>query len=252
MPQIDRRRRTARPGALALVVVLALLVVTVLILTNTVFVVKAFTVEGNRYCTKEEVIQASGIAYGDSMFAIDSIRVREGINGNRYLQYASMWRDFPSTVILTVKEHAPRATFTSMGTLVVIGENCVVLEQSDVIDVAPQVPVVTGMQVSSVRVGSPVVFGESWQGEAIDNVLTALEAQQMIGEVSELNVATLDNLYLVTEDGMQVVLGDDEDLDEKLALLRAVLPRLRDGSEIRGSILDVSTADAADYRPASH
>lgn len=249
MPQRSHRGRDARPGALALVVLLALLVVAVLVVTNTVFVVRAFSVEGIRYCTKEEVVAASGIAYGDSMLAIDSVRVREGINGNRYLEFASMWLNFPSTVILTVKEHAPRARFTSTGTLVIIGKGCMVLEQTDNIDVAPQVPVVTGMHVSSVRVGSPVVFTESWQGEAIDKALSAIEAQQMIGEISELNVAALDNLYLVTEDGMQVKLGDDDALDEKLALLRAVLPQLRNGAEIRGSILDVSTADAADYRP---
>ncbi len=251
MSEPARRKQKNHPGAIGLVALLAVLTVLVVVLGNKVFVVKTISVEGNRYCSAEEVMRSAGIQYGDGMFSIDTARVRNGINANRYLEYVGIWRDFPSRVILTVKEHSPRATLTWTGMLVMLGENGVVLEKTAQIDIALDVPVITGIDVARADVGQPIAFKVSGQFEAIFSVLAEADRQGMSPEISELNVAVLDNLYLVTEDGLEIVLGDSGDLENKLLVARAAVATLRGKQELRGAVLDVSSGQSADYRPPS-
>ena len=70
-----------------------------------------------------------------------------------------------------------------------------------------------------------------------------------MGEISEINVASLDDLYLVTRDGLIIRLGEKESLDAKIALVRAALAPLRAAYTVRGAVLDVSTGQMADFRP---
>ena len=249
MPPIARNAKPRRPGAIAFIGLLLVLAVAVLIVGNSVFVIKSITVQGNRFCAKEEVLASAGLSLGMGMFSIDTGKVRDGVNANRYLKYVGLWRDFPSHVTLRVEEHAPRATLTSGGMLVMIGENSTVLEESAYIDLVLQVPTITGAQVDRVRVGYPLVYSQAGQGEAVEEVLGLLEALGAAGEASELNVSALDNLYLVTDDGLQVVLGDTKDMRQKISLMLMLLPTLRETEEVRGGILDMTSGVAGDFRP---
>ncbi|HML46657.1 MAG TPA: hypothetical protein PKE04_07905, partial [Clostridia bacterium] len=59
----------------------------------------------------------------------------------------------------------------------------------------------------------------------------------------------LDNLYLVTVDGIQVLLGDAEGLMDKIAMMRATLPEVRKMEMPSGGVLDVTARLMADYQP---
>ncbi|MCL1965124.1 MAG: FtsQ-type POTRA domain-containing protein [Firmicutes bacterium] len=249
MPSNAYDTKQRHPGAVALFVLLIVLAVAMMIISNTVFAVRSVSVEGNRFCSEEEVVASAGIRLGESMFAIDSKKARDGINANRYLRYVGMWRNFPSHVTLRVEENAPLATIMSMGMLVMIGKDSVVLEESAYIDMLLRIPTITGAQVDKVRVGSPVVYAQAGQAEAIEEILGTLENMDALDEVSELNVSALDNLYLVTEDGLQVVLGGRENMGEKISLMMSLLPGLRGSLEIRGGVLDVTTGVSGDFRP---
>lgn len=243
-PRRQPPRRRIGPWLVGLAVV-ALIIFLVI---NNVFSVRTVEVQGNRYVTAEEVIAASGIKRGDNIFSINTTDVRNGINNNRYLDYVGLWRSFPSTVILTVTEHTPRAKMAWMGMLVIIGDNGIVLEQTAEIDIAVHVPEIVGMTVNLVRVGQPLIYGVLGQGEAIDRVISELELQGIGAAIAQINIASPQSMYLVTEDGLQITIGNDEDLPMKFALIREVLPRIQTMGSVTGGTLDVSTAKAADYR----
>lgn len=246
-----RNRPLKRPGALALVMMLALCAVAVFVVGNRLFVVSSIDVEGNRFCSKESIIAASGISINDSMFGIDTNRARAGINQNRYLTFVGLWRSFPGRVILRVSERAPHAMLTWTGMLYMLDEKGLVLEETPRIDMEILVPVITGMQVQSAVVGLPIVYAVAGQGDAIAAVLAAIDEAGMSERISELNVSSLDNLYLVTQEGLQIDLGTADALGEKLALTRAVLPELAKMADPRGGVLDVSSTITADFRPAA-
>ncbi|MEG0766556.1 MAG: FtsQ-type POTRA domain-containing protein, partial [Clostridia bacterium] len=203
-----RRKRRAHPGRNAVLVLLALMVLGVWMLSNMLYVVETVTVEGNAYRSAEEVIKQSGIRKGESLLALRPRVVEQAINADRYLHFEGLYRNFPSNVILRVSEVMPSATLTWLGMLATLDAQGVVLEHLSQIDLALGVPVVTGMQVEQLQVGAALRVKNPAQLEAMQKVLEELRLQQASGEISELNVAELDNLYLVTQDGIQVQLGD--------------------------------------------
>lgn len=251
-PAANEKRRSS-PGAMSVVVLLGLLAAVALIISNNVFVIRTIEVEGNQLVDTAAVIDLSGIPIGSSMFSLNTSKIRDAINNDRYLEYVGIWRRFPDHVILTVKEDTPRAQIDWMGTLVLIGKDGVVLEQTSHIDIEIDVPMLTGKDVVDVRVGQPLVFAKLGQLEAMNSILDELTHQNLSGEISELNVATLDNLYLVTSDGLQVMLGNSSSLPMKMAQMRAFLADARaKQTMISGGVLDVTTGKFADFRPPLH
>ena len=245
-------KKQGRPGALAVVVWLLIITAAALIVGNTVFAVRSVSVEGNSTVSDEDVIRASGISMGMSIFAIDSGAVRDGVNSNRYLNFIGLWRDFPSHVILRVTEHAPHATFKWMGMLYMLDQDGSVLEQTAHFDIPLSVPLITGMQVEAARVGSPVVTSVSGQADTIATVLSALSKRGLTESISELNVTSLDNLFLITVDGAQVKLGNAQNIETKLYLMEQALSIERQRGDVRYGVLDVTTAQNADYKPPAH
>ena len=81
---------------------------------------------------------------------------------------------------------------------------------------------------------------------SFEEALTELEAKNMTGQISELNVADRYNLYLVSQTGVQIMLGDEENIPDKLVWARAVLEKLTQEGVRRG-VLDVSTGKNAVY-----
>ena len=244
------KRKWSASGAVALTAILALVAVSLVIAGGRVFVVHSVVVEGNRFISAEEIMQTGGVSIGDSMFTLDTAAVAEKINAHQYLTCNSVWRDFPDRVFINVTEHQPVATANWMGSLVMLGQDGVVMEITGQIDIELAVPVITGASIKSARVGEAVTYGVAGQAEAVEAVLEAIDWQGFTGEISEINVGTLDDLYLVTVDGLIIRLGDSEKLDEKILTARSALVPLRAAYAMRGAVLDVSTGDGqADFQP---
>ena len=244
------KRKRSASGAVALTAILALVAVSLVIAGGRVFVVHSVVVEGNRFISAEEIMQTGGVSIGDSMFTLDTVAVAEKINAHQYLTCNSVWRDFPDRVFINVTEHQPVATANWMGSLVMLGQDGVVMEITGQIDIELAVPVITGASIKSARVGEAVTYGVAGQAEAVEAVLEAIDWQGFTGEISEINVGTLDDLYLVTVDGLIIRLGDSEKLDEKILTARSALVPLRAAYAMRGAVLDVSTGDGqAEFQP---
>lgn len=243
-----RNQKRRHPGRNAALLLLAMLVIGFFLLRNTVFVVESVVVEGNSFRTTAEVIAQSGIQRGQSMLSVDANKVKQAINSDRYLRFRSLYRNFPTTIILRVTEVMPVATLTWLGMLITFDEQGIALDQTTQLDLDLQVPVVTGIQLESVQVGATVKTRNALQLETVLAVLAELRSQGALLEVSELNVADLDNMYLITQDGLQVQIGDSELLYDKLRLMRAALPSIRRMGAPVGGILNVTSGLTADYQ----
>ncbi|MDR0896255.1 MAG: FtsQ-type POTRA domain-containing protein [Oscillospiraceae bacterium] len=246
----ETRRRAAHPGALALVMLLAVAIAAAVLLNNNRWIVRGIEVKGQRLYSAQQVADVAGIALGDSMLSLDIDRVARRVNADRYLEYVALVRQWPDRVLLEVIEHSPVAMLYRQGMTVMIAADGIVLDQTAQMDVSLPVPLITGLNVTAVQTGGLLRAETPQRLETVLAVLSELEAQGLAMQIEELNVSALDNLYLVTSDGLQVMLGGDHDLSTKLKLLRGVLPRLQEMvSTVRGAVLDVSAVDHADYRP---
>lgn len=244
----ERPRHTK---AIIIVFVLIALVVFGPMIAGRICAIQDVQVEGISRYKKEEVMAAAGIQLGQSVFSVNGDMVKENINKHYGLDFVSIWCNYfpPSSVVLTVSEHMPRAKFTWMGMLYLIGENGAAMEETHQIDREIPVPEITGMTVNQVVLGEPVKFGVAGQGEAIEHLIEELDRQGFLDEVEEINVSAPDNLILLTHGGMKIILGTDDLLAEKIAMARDLQPQLYAFGGEYLATLDVSTGEVADYAP---
>ena len=250
MPKRPGRRRSPKAKWGRILLYSAAAALACFLVLRYLFVISYIEVRGNRICSTEDVIVSSGIKIGDSVFTLRNDRIRANINGNRYLEFVSVWRKFtpPCTITLTVREHVPYAKLTWMGLLRVIGDHGIVLERTAQVDLPIPVPELVGMVVSQAEVGREVVYTVPGQADAINSILEALYTAGLADLVAQVHVSIPDSLHLMTRSGMQIMLGDSGRMQEKIDLVHDTLPHIALMGDLNGTLLDVSTAEAADFR----
>ncbi len=238
------QKRKNRPAALALTLAVT---AAVLLLGGRVFVVRRIAVQGNQLFTDRAIADQSGIQLGKSIFSIDEQAVFGAFAGNGDIALEGVAVHWPDTVELTVRERQGRAYVSYLGTALLVDQDMVVMRQLSDLP-AGQMPVITGIAVSGCAVGQSLASQQAGQVQAAALVTQALWNQGLQGQVSELNVGDLDNLYLITASGMMVELGDESAMADKLTWMQAVLQQLAAEGVTTGS-LDVSSGNSAIYDP---
>jgi cell division septal protein FtsQ len=217
-------------------------------LRTNVYVIQSVTVEGDMGAyTPAEVVACCGVHSGQSVFYVDQLKIAQALSQQLHLELDAVEVKYPNKLILSVHPRAPRAALSILGMLLMVDKDGLVLEASSQLDTRLQIPVVTGMEDVAWNMGRTVIPKDEAQLQAVHDVLNELELQLVITRASELNVAKLDNLYLITREGMKVELGDRSDMERKIGLMRAVLAELAKASVYTGS-LDVSSGTVADYQ----
>lgn len=246
VPQNPRKQQN--PLFNRLVFLLVVLIITVIVLQGTVFRLKYVSVLGNHTKTDTQVIQASGLVEGMNIFTISEDAVREAVESDHTLSFVRMQKAYPDTIYLYVSERVAAATLQYLGFQYTLDAQGIVLSESDQYDIPEGALVITGLQVTSARVGNVVSVKDSTRLAAYQAIMAELEQQLFRDQVSEVNLSTTDSLYLVTVDGLTVRLGSQDHMRAKIGALRTDLGYLRQ-TGMRGGTLDVSIPEDAKYTP---
>ena len=236
-----RQRRRGR-GFLLLVLVLA---VAALLLKSRVFVLKTVNVQGSQRLSVAKVMEMAGLSYGESIFSVSQRRVEERLSGEISVEFLGFEKTMPDTVSLTIRERQALACVHCGGEYLLIDETGYIMSRQESYPDGA-VLLVSGMDAYVDRQGKHIESSLSGRRAVMNQVIEALRQKEMLDLVSELNVANLDEVYLVSVSGVQVVLGEAQDLPEKLEWMRAVLAELTRQGVMRG-VLDVSTGKNAVY-----
>ncbi len=109
---------------------------------------------------------------------------------------------------------------------------------------------VIGMSQVGFHVNEPLGTGSDLQVKTLITLIEQLKFYGLIEEVSEADLSNPLRVSLLTTDGITVVVGQPDNIKEKLAWMRDVLPSLRSGENTTG-VLDVSAKGGAIYSPAT-
>ena len=82
----------------------------------------------------------------------------------------------------------------------------------------------------------------------MQSVLEELDAQGVLFQMSELNLSSLESIYLVTLDGYTANIGNAEELRAKIGTVRAVAEELRRRG-LGGGMIEATVPGQASYRP---
>ena len=241
-----RERRYGRRGrgGVRFLLIVAVLCVAALLIKSRVFTLKEIVVRGNEAYSDAEIAALSGLILGEDTLKIEKSRIKGNFSRNHYVEVIEMDILYPDRVLLTVRERQPRAAVNCAGVILVIDAEGVILERMASMPAGDLITV--SMNVSLSAQGRSIKSTKSGELEAMKLILAGLDAQGMTGLVSEINVRDRFNLYMVSNTGVQIILGEKDDLDDKLVLARLVLEKLTEEGVMSG-VLDVSTGKNAVY-----
>lgn len=240
-------KRKMKPGAKTFLLTLLLLFALAVILYAGVFRIRKIAVVGNETVSWNEVVEAAGLENGISYFAVNPEKIRQAIEMNRYLVCEKIELFFPNAMTLYLRERKPCANVQVMGISYLMDEDGMALEREDN-GIDESKPVVTGLQTREIRIGKTLVPASAEQMNIYTELITELQLQQFLGEVSELNLSNQESLYLITCDGYTVRLGDAEDLRAKIGTVRGVISKLREMGK-HGGMIEASIPEVATYTP---
>ena len=104
---------------------------------------------------------------------------------------------------------------------------------------------VTGLSVRRSALGQKLNLSLADQLETYTKILVELEAMKGLSMIRELDMTSMDSIYLVTTDDYQVRLGDEEKIHEKLRAFMITKQALGEMSDTRGRTGTIDVADPA-------
>lgn len=238
--------RRKKGGWLPRIVAVLAMLAALLVLANTLLVVRQVSVEGANAISAEEIVRGSGIRMGARMSAVRQAAVREAVESDGRLCFVGLKKRFPSTIVLTVRERSRDALALQGGKVLILDAEGYVVEVAGRLP-DEDIPYVTGLKLSGYAEGDRVDDTDG-RISCMGAVVEALKANGALGYVSELNLADVNRIQVITRTGMTVQLGDCENMGNKIIWMTGTLADLERRGETLGT-LDVSSGTKADYRP---
>lgn len=229
-----------------LLLMLAAVCALVILVRGRIYVLREIEVTGNSKKSVSEIAGRSGLQLGMNIFNVDEREVERNLLTDPYVELLKVRVELPDTVVLEVRERSACAAINCAGVILLTDQEGYILERLTGVPQDGNFVVVSGMDVSIGHQGNAIESGVPGQKAAMSAVLQAIHESGMEREISELNVADMDNLYLVSDNGIQVLLGDETNLNDKFAWMRAVMDRLKQDGVMSG-VLDLSSGKNAVY-----
>lgn len=253
MKRNKNRRKTTTRIVSAAILTLAAIAVLLVFAFSRVLVVRDVMVVGNRTILKEEVIAQSGIKPGDQLLGISFSGLKERLESNRYIQYEGFEFDYKGTITIHIRERMGMAVINHLGYYYVLDSQGMVLENAGLYCPENMVgPIITGMKVDNSR---PVIIGDylpvsnPLQLEKMTRLLSALDRTNMLARTSQMDLTSFDNLFLLTQDGTKIILGDETNLETKIRIAEGVLEDRESIGDLKGAKIDVSSGRKAHFIP---
>lgn len=244
--QLRRKKRKKLPRILAIFLVL-LLLGAVGTAAFMICRVENITVEGISKFTQEQIIGMSGIQMNDSMFLLNDAAICSAMQKDPYIQSVNIEKQFPETVKVVVIERKPTAEILYLDSNYKMDAEGYMLEKMDTV-ADGSCPIISGMNVSSFQIGKEIKSEDPQQVEAYKTIITKLNSSTINSDISEINIANLENIYLISHENIKIRIGNLTDLDKKITWIKNVLPILVQQSK-SGGTLDVTNPASASYIP---
>lgn len=249
----------SRGGFLLRLISVAAVVVAVMMCLSLFFRVDQVVVSGAEKYTPYKVMEASGIAEGDSLLSISDARISgKIISALPYVQEVRVGIKLPGTVNIEIKEldmtYAIQATDSSWWLIAADGRVIEQIESS----AASGYTRILGVEADGPRADHPVqaaepnapqsptegtdatdptdeaplptvaqITGEQ-KLEVVLTILSGLEENGIIGQIEYIDVANLNNITMEYGQRLDIVLGTWENLPYKLAYMAQAIAQLPD------------------------
>lgn len=197
----------------SIVIIVALAIGATLSLTL-LFKCEEIKVEGTTRYTENEIIDASGLNYGENIFIFDKSAAAEKIEKNYpYIEKADITFSIPNTINIKVTEATPKYYIQSGNKYYIISKESKLLEFSDskVLDI----PSIKGCKILNQSVGEIAKVENDKIITVLNEVATSMENNNVVG-VKEIDLSNMSEIELNFENRITIIIGMPEYIDYKI------------------------------------
>lgn len=246
-----QKKRRRKKAALCLALFLLILCVGAVLAFTVFFHISDYEIKGNSRYTAQEIADASGIAKGENLFLCKTeqaaARIQEKLP---YVESVSIKRKLPDKLIITVQETQLKLAVQQGNSYLILTGGGKVLEIG-----AAELPdgaaLLKGVAVKSASPGKEAIFPTQAQEETardgqgasqspektvLEHVLQAAQQAGLTG-ITQIDLTDLEDIRVTYQGRMELLLGEDEQLAQKMGLGLEVIARQdADGTKKKGSI----------------
>lgn len=207
---------TPKKNKMSLYIGIGIGVVIILLFTMPIFRVQTIEVTNNRYYSKSEIIETSGIQKGQHIFDLSASTAKQQLSKLPYIAQVHISRKFPNKVKINVVEKAPYVYTKFKGNYLCLNEQGQVIEQSQ--EKYHPVPTVSGLYFERFKVGEtlPILNQDNWF--ILQEIMEILTKYDYITKVKEVDVTNIEEIHLYI-DKLDVIMGDIGEFNKKIEVL---------------------------------
>ncbi len=211
--------------------------------------VRKIKVTGNAGFSAEAIIALSQIKIGQFSL-VNETEIINKIEQNPYLICKRVSLESFDTICIEVKERQEVTFLTTSGIGVITDAHGYVLRTvSNANESHPELIKVQGLSIKMVIIGQKLIASQQAPLNAMTEILLQLKVMGGLDQIAILDISSTERLTMQTMDGMEIVLGDSEQLHEKLRAFLLVREELSDMG-ISGGTLVLSDPVNPIYTPA--
>lgn len=251
--KLKRKRRFRKAIVITAFALIACVVLSPVLLFG-VFRITDFAIEGETLYSEEEIVEASGISYGKSIFFADldeaKVRIEKALPYTNNVQFA---RRLPNTVVIALEStDKAYAVEKSEGIYAVVNRDFKVLEITGILPDGV-VPVI-GATPEKAEIGMPLSFiNEEEQSDVtlglIQNISAAV-AESGLKDINLVSVRSRSNIYLIYQERIVLRLGDSSDIDKKIVLGQKVIAQEDTIDAEKTGIINLTVPKKAYFNPS--
>ncbi len=186
------------------------------------FRVKEVRVTGTETVSAEQLKSDLGIREGMNMFYFLIASKLKLPQVSPRIESVDVYVDWPDALDIEVKERTVVAYVSYMGMYLCLDEAGYVIDSSYYL--GEEMPVITGVQVKSFRLGEPLNTTSTSLSQTIMEICMSLRKYGIAGWVLRVDMTDSSDVRLYTE-RLEIRLGEDEDIDLKLQALSSILSK---------------------------
>ena len=203
--------------------------------TSPYFHVNSIIILGNSKITKEEIESKLNVLLEENTFLTDKKKIKEIYTSDPYIESIEIKSKFPSTLIFNIKKRQAVATVKFSGGFLVIDENAAVLESTQELSKIVK-PLISGIEVTQVRLGDKLDIENEDTFNLIHNIITNVRSAKLLNNISQIEISKESEIVMITPQGVNVLLGEGENLNNKMLILNQILVDLHEKKIYSGYI----------------
>ena len=203
------------------------------------FALEHVTVSGAARTGAEQVLAAAALVRGANVWFVDAGAAEQRIAALPWIATARVARRWPNAVSIALSERTPVAKLMTRGPdLALVDGEARVLQVGALLPADDRLPLL--WLEPALR---PVRAGERLESARLDGALEASQRLAALGvRISEISSEPASGISVTTESRLRVILGDDDELERKVAIFLAIAQHIARPDQV--SYVDVRSTSA--------